>query len=618
MKTIAVSVALAPVLFFSLFSITNAQTAANLQAELAALLAQLAALQGQLQNTGSPSLTPASTGSYGTCPSLTRTLRQGMSGSDVSALQAFLAGDAQIYPERTVSGYFGGLTQLAVQRFQARHGVVNSGTPDSTGYGLVGRGTRAAILAICASGQGNPGLGSCSMGGLTVANGQTANFYSVSTVQPGTSCDSYRQTRQCVNGSFSGSTNFQYGSCTTAGSTIGGSCTYNGVVMANGQSLPFYRLDTPPYGQECQSATRTCVNGVVTGSRDYGYPTCAPATSPVSCTLDGVAMAHGQSLKFYKQETVLFGQSCASFQGTRTCDNGYVEGDRDYRFTSCSAAGAKSCTVVTAIGSTISTTTVAHGSSRNFWSDNSVPYTTNCDAYKLSRTCTDGVLSGSASHKYPSCDVVEEKSCVIDGITVAGGATRTFYSARSVAATAKCDTIDASRKCTNGVLSGSATYQYAYCAPIGKRYCVLDGAYVADDASKSFYSTKKPAFGSTCSQFDETRTCNDGTLGGTASFAFATCTEPTGASCTVDGQTVAHGSSHTFYSSRTGSSDVSCSEQALSRTCNDGVLTGSAGYKYKACSNSTSLIENTSQVAAALSAMEALLQEALAKLNSWF
>lgn len=58
---------------------------------------------------------------------LNRQLEIGMSGSDVSALQTFLAKDSTLYPEGLVTGYFGTLTQSAVARFQARNGIAAVG-----------------------------------------------------------------------------------------------------------------------------------------------------------------------------------------------------------------------------------------------------------------------------------------------------------------------------------------------------------------------------------------------------------------------------------------------------------------------------------------------------------
>lgn len=68
---------------------------------------------------------------------LGRQLEIGMSGSDVTALQTYLAADSAIYPEGLITGYFGPLTRAAVIRFQARFGIPQ--------VGRVGPQTLAAI-----------------------------------------------------------------------------------------------------------------------------------------------------------------------------------------------------------------------------------------------------------------------------------------------------------------------------------------------------------------------------------------------------------------------------------------------------------------------------------------
>lgn len=82
------------------------------------------------------------------CPLFTRTLALGMSdsdtGGDITRLQVFLRSTGDYtYPE--ITGYFGVETERAVQRWQARNGIVSSGTPETTGYGAVGPKTQAAM-----------------------------------------------------------------------------------------------------------------------------------------------------------------------------------------------------------------------------------------------------------------------------------------------------------------------------------------------------------------------------------------------------------------------------------------------------------------------------------------
>jgi len=126
---------------------THAQTVEQLRAQIDQLMQRVAALQ---QSVGTPSVPGAATG--GQCPLISRTLKLGMSGEDVTRLQQFLASDVAIYPEGTVSGYYGALTQAAVKRFQCKFNIVCSGTPDSTGYGIVGPRTAAILALQCAGG----------------------------------------------------------------------------------------------------------------------------------------------------------------------------------------------------------------------------------------------------------------------------------------------------------------------------------------------------------------------------------------------------------------------------------------------------------------------------------
>ncbi len=90
------------------------------------------------------------------CPGLSRNLWLGTSGADVSALQSFLR-NAGVYTHPVITGYFGPITQAAVQRWQAQHGVVAAGTPATTGFGVVGPQTRSAFKSFCGGGSSNDG-----------------------------------------------------------------------------------------------------------------------------------------------------------------------------------------------------------------------------------------------------------------------------------------------------------------------------------------------------------------------------------------------------------------------------------------------------------------------------
>ncbi len=72
------------------------------------------------------------------CNVVSSNLKLGSTGAEVSQLQSFLSKDKSIYPEGAVTGYFGPMTEDAVQRWQAAHDLVTGGTPSTTGFGVVG------------------------------------------------------------------------------------------------------------------------------------------------------------------------------------------------------------------------------------------------------------------------------------------------------------------------------------------------------------------------------------------------------------------------------------------------------------------------------------------------
>jgi len=106
----------------------------ELQAIIVVLRLQIQELEQQ--SFPSPALSP-----------FTQSLHKGLfDHPEVTKLQQFLAKDSDIYPEGYVTGYFGPLTLLAVQRFQLKHAIVAS--PEDPGYGFVGPKTRAKLNVL--------------------------------------------------------------------------------------------------------------------------------------------------------------------------------------------------------------------------------------------------------------------------------------------------------------------------------------------------------------------------------------------------------------------------------------------------------------------------------------
>ncbi len=97
-----------------------AQTATSTTASSTqALLDQLKTLQLQIQTAQSQQQTILG--------QLAVTLNMGAKGENVKMLQQLLSQDSSVYPEGTISGFFGKNTAKAVKRFQKKHGLPQAG-----------------------------------------------------------------------------------------------------------------------------------------------------------------------------------------------------------------------------------------------------------------------------------------------------------------------------------------------------------------------------------------------------------------------------------------------------------------------------------------------------------
>lgn len=119
----------------------------TLLSQVAGLQQQIAALiQAQSAST-TPSIPAPAGGATSAieCPNITRLLSFGASGIDVTNVQIFLASEG-LLDTSSATGFFGKLTEAAMQAWQTLKGIVTEGTPATTGFGAVGPKTRAALL----------------------------------------------------------------------------------------------------------------------------------------------------------------------------------------------------------------------------------------------------------------------------------------------------------------------------------------------------------------------------------------------------------------------------------------------------------------------------------------
>jgi peptidoglycan hydrolase-like protein with peptidoglycan-binding domain len=76
-------------------------------------------------------------------------LAKGSRGKEVTTLQKFLVSEGLLVQDPSdVLGLYGGKTEAAVKKFQCDHKIICSGSPSTTGWGTVGKGTRALVPGL--------------------------------------------------------------------------------------------------------------------------------------------------------------------------------------------------------------------------------------------------------------------------------------------------------------------------------------------------------------------------------------------------------------------------------------------------------------------------------------
>ena len=233
--------------------------------------AESKALQDCLQkNMPSPAAAPQSyagavSAGAQSCPQLTRALSFGSRGPDVVQLQQYLISPGLLSAD-SATGYFGPLTEAAVQQWQSSHGVVSSGSAETTGYGAVGPRTRAALASAC-SGVSNPSTGSAPSSTSGQANQSLIDslLAQVKVLQ--------EKLAQLIAAKGGGG---------ESGSTSQASCSWNGTTIASGSSVTAYQSSSVAYGSQCVSQQRTCTNNILSGSYLYAACSVQTASSPTA------------------------------------------------------------------------------------------------------------------------------------------------------------------------------------------------------------------------------------------------------------------------------------------------------------------------------------------------
>jgi hypothetical protein len=103
-------------------------------------------------------------------------------------------------------------------------------------------------------------------------------------------------------------------------------CMFDGQPVADNPSSTAYQNSSAPHGSKCSSESPTCVNGALSGS--FAFVSCAE-DAPAACLFNGQTIAHGEDVTAWKKATSP--PACQS--QTRTCSDGVLSGE--FQYSSC-------------------------------------------------------------------------------------------------------------------------------------------------------------------------------------------------------------------------------------------------------------------------------------------
>lgn len=104
-------------------------------------------------------------------------------------------------------------------------------------------------------------------------------------------------------------------------------CNFNGNTVLHGSSVTAYQEASVSFGSTCSSQSRTCNNGVLSGS--YFNTSCL-VQEGASCSYNSITYNHGANVPGYSSSSVAFNQSCLSVAVNGTCNNGVIPNQPNY------------------------------------------------------------------------------------------------------------------------------------------------------------------------------------------------------------------------------------------------------------------------------------------------
>lgn len=327
---------------------------------------------------------------------------------------------------------------------------------------------------------GDAGGFGCALDNVQVPDGRAHDFYSASSHAD---CNSIKQSRACTNGVLSGSASFQHAFC----NPLGPDTTPNAFSFPDVTGAPLNTLVQVPILLQ--------PDVVITG---------IDAATPVSVSGQGSPQISINGGAWTTSGTITNGQTLA------------------VRLTSASTNGVTYTATIDVGGVTdswtVTTEAVAADTTPNAFSFNDV---TNAPLNTLTmpspatvtisgiNATTPVSVSGQGSPQIR----IAGGSWVTSGSITNGQSLAVRLSTASGGLVAYTATIDVGGVTDNWTVTSAALH------------CSLDGVTVSHGGSRLFYSTSLPPYGNRCTSYNQTRTCTNGVLSGTATYNKANCTD---------------------------------------------------------------------------------------------
>jgi len=277
-----IGVFVAAVLFLS--PVANAQTTESLLQQISELLKIVTALQEQLATlTGTPTPSTSSGQASPTsyCAPQGTKFGIGTQNNEVTKLQTFLRNTGD-FSYPEITGYYGSVTAKAIQKYQCREMQICSGSMFSNGYGLAGPSTRRNMCSTPTTNTTTYKQPPTTHTDTTTTGGGSSSSSNTSNTSNTTSSNDSSSTQPSTTNTTTDSTT----TTDTSQQATYSSCTFNGQAVAHGDSVTAYLSSLVSCGQTCVSETRMCSDGVLGGS--YIYDSCSQmAPTSISSTLGG-------------------------------------------------------------------------------------------------------------------------------------------------------------------------------------------------------------------------------------------------------------------------------------------------------------------------------------------